>query len=252
MASAGCQAPERAPSGVGTTEVEPTGAAEVIAADLVVKRRGEAHGSVACADLMPRENEPIAWRVLDPNAAAGDLGATFEWRASPTDRFSATVAIDEGSDQTLYLAGFERDEPRMTASVSHKDSAASVFDPPLVMGEPHLAAGGTVEGDSAMTVLTLDEPPKERERGRGTRRMTFAGVDALSTPLGELECQRVEIEFHAALRFAKATVTTTRWIVPGAGPVAEDRRERIVVLGLIPRESRRVIVRTTPLQEREP
>lgn len=233
------------------------GIAAEIAPGLVLLHRGEARGEVAFEDLAPRKDTELRFRVLDPDARGSapprsTIEGDFIWRATPTDRFGAEMAVDEGPDQTLFIAGLDLAEPRMTASISHKDAAVSLFDPALVMGAGRLRSNEPVEGESAMIVQTTREPPKERDRGRATRRIVFAGVDTLSLPQGRFECQRVEIDFRATLRFAEATVRTTRWVIPGAGPVAEDRRERLVVMGIVPSESRRVMVRTTPIEEHAP
>ncbi len=247
-APAGAEGPPPAP-GAGETTLE-------IAPGLAVMRGPDDAaplGPLQARDLQPAIGRSIEWRVLVAGSDRERGRDTLRFTTSGSDRFGAECEIEEGPDQTLYFAGLTQDRPTMPASWSKRDRAISRFEPALVMGVPQLGRGESVEGSAEMRVLTQDEPPKDRDRGTAVRRLTYAADETIRTPQRTVRCQRVEVEFHAKLRFADATIRTVRWIEPGVGPVAEDRTERIVVMGLIPTERRRVLVRADlAIAERAP
>ena len=72
----------------------------------------------------------------------------------------------------------------------------------------------------------------ERDRGVGERTTRIGRAERIRTPLGEFQTMRVETKFEAVLRFAKAQRFTTLWIAAGIGPVAEEWRARVTVMGI--------------------
>lgn len=226
------------------------GGAREVAPGLEILSSEAPGGSVRAEDLLPAAGARQEWTVLMPTGGGSAPAHPFVIAATAGTRYGAEMELAEGPDQTLYLVGVAAGSPAMVATLSKRDDAVSRFEPPLAMATPQLSGTQTVQGSAAMVVVSAREstrkPPEEKDRGVAARRLSYAADETLRGPFGEVRCQRIEIEFDADLRFADATIRTVRWIVPGVGAIAEDRRERIVVMGLIPSERRRVIVRDGP------
>jgi len=232
----------------GTPTIDAAGArATIIAPGLEVVSRAPASGSVDGRDLQPRPGDESEWKLLAASASGARApGEVLTVRMVRESRHGAAFALVEGEIRTLHLNGVEEGAPTMVATDAFADESVSRFAPALVLGRTPIAPGECVESQSTMVVEKLDGG-RERDRGTATRRLCYAGDETIRTSLGEFPCRRIEIRFEANLRFAKATVTTVRWILPGVGPIAEQEHEKIVILGLIPKESSRVLVRTSPL-----
>ncbi|MBX3355562.1 MAG: hypothetical protein KF724_07680 [Phycisphaeraceae bacterium] len=224
------------------------GAAVEIAPGFEVLSSGPPTAEVRGGDLLPPIDDEVEWTILlAKGPGAGAPGETLTVRSELVNASAGAVKVHEGADQTLHLLGVGKSITTMPSTDAHRDEAVSRFSPPLLVASATVAPSGVVEGNADMVVEAMGKSGRERDRGTATRRLQFTADETIRTGLGELACKRVEIHFHAKLRFAEAEVRTTRWILPGVGPVAEEEHERIVVLGLIPRESSRVMTRTTPL-----
>jgi hypothetical protein len=62
------------------------------------------------------------------------------------------------------------------------------------------------------------------------------------TPLGKVAAKRVEIEFEADLRMARALSIATLYVVPGLGSVVEERQDSVRLLKVPIRGSEQVLV----------
>lgn len=215
-----------------------------------VVRSSEATGRLLRSDLFPMRPERIEWAVIRENGRAFARLAEAPRRdvtvAATTER-GAAVKVDEGKDRTLFLVPADDGSVVMVATESHADAALSLFTPGLLMAPAELAAGSPVEATVQMRVVSLPDGTRERDTGHGWRRTTLAREDVIRTPLGELTCMRVDVDFDANLGIAEAKVRSQRWILPGTGPVAERWRQRITVLGLLPSQVERTMVRVTPV-----
>lgn len=126
------------------------------------------------------------------------------------------------------------------------DNALSVFTPPLMLAPNELQPGETFASRSEMRVDWLDGRG-ERDRGMGERTATIVGASRIRTPLGEFDVTRVQTKFEAKLRFAKAERTTTLWIAAGIGPIAEEWRERVTVMGVPISSDSGTAIRISPI-----
>lgn len=225
----------------------PDGPAIEVAPGFTIIRTAPAARTISGEDLQTRAGPEITWRMLAASGSGATTGESMLMRTLPSPADPAVTLVEEGDAQTLHLTGVGGPMIAMTRTDAHREGSVSRFEPALLVGRAEIMPGSTVEGTASMIVNSMEGAGRERDRGTATRRLQSVSDETIRTPLGELQCTRVEIEFRATLRFAEATVRTTRWIVPGVGPVAEQEHERILVLGLIPRDSTRVMVRTTPL-----
>jgi len=160
-----------------------------------------------------------------------------------TEQFKAAVAAHEGSQRTQFLREDEQGNIVMTAIIDRDDQAISMFDPPLVVAFRELPAGIEQKSQSAMRVVDMNNPSKQRETGTATRTMKYAANQRLRTPMGEFTAKRIDVHFTADLKLADADEMSTIFVVPGAGIVAERSTEQVKVLGAFGHTKRRTIVR---------
>lgn len=118
--------------------------------------------------------------------------------------------------------------------LTHTERSASVFADGLPFARPLLPPAASVEGTSPMRVYTL---PARSPRGSGTARRSLhiAGETEITLGRERLEASVLDLVFDVELDVAKAHVTSRLFVVPGRGVVAEQRTERLRVLGLFTR-----------------
>jgi hypothetical protein len=187
-------------------------------------------------DLVPLRAERSTWMVVE----GPDAGTTFTiGRDRGTDGW---WRVHEGEERVLVVGEHGGGGRAMRSADALPDASRSAFEPPLGMCPALLRCGDRFESSAEMRVTRL-ESGRERDHGRATRRTEIVGRSTLTTPLGEVPAVEVRMDFDSRMRFARAQVRARRWVVPGVGPVAEEVEEEITVLGILPRISRRTIVR---------
>ncbi|MHC4416060.1 MAG: hypothetical protein ACYS0G_12335 [Planctomycetota bacterium] len=193
---------------------------------------------VALEDLCPLQPGARSYTVSTGPGA----GERIARRRSTTQRFAANWVDDEGGRRSEFWRLDQDANLVMPAVIEHADGAISLFDPPLVVAYRSLPAGQTRRQEVAMRVVDLADPALQRESGRATRTIEYVDDQTLRTPLGELVAKRVVVTFEADLQFADARTTSTLYVVPGLGPVVEQHREIVRVLGIPTRDRRRTLV----------
>ncbi len=113
------------------------------------------------------------------------------------------------------------------------DGSTVRFTPPLLLAPARLAAGDRPAADSQAD--TSKAGAADRDPGRAQRSMHLAAAERVRTPLGEFEALRVDATFTMKVPFASMRRETSTWVVPGRGPVATRSDERILVMGIVPR-----------------
>lgn len=240
LVAAGCAThPPRAhgTSAPGAGGVEPAPATAARAPSFLVR------------SFTPVENaaiEPLrAADFLDEAAAPREIAVI----AGDREGERRIIAVESSADGTTVLtetgdAGVERTVLRRRAdggltllSVDTPgEDSRSVFESGLTYAPDELMAGATVESASPMRV-TLLSSQRERSTGRAKRTMRIVGTAAVEVSGEPLEATVVETEFDARLDAARAQRRATLYIVRGRGVVAERWEERVVVLGIFPRNS---------------
>ena len=89
-----------------------------------------------------------------------------------------------------------------------------------------------------------------RARGNATRTIRLVGEAEIKVCGQPLHASVVEIVFEATLTLATARRTTELFLVDGQGIMAERWHERVMMLGLVPRESDEIIVRVATVPTR--
>lgn len=187
-------------------------------------------------DLVPLRTELSTWMVVE----GSDAGTAFIiGRDREPDGW---WRVREGDDRVLLVGEREGGGRAMRSADALPDASRSTFEPPLGMCPALLRFGERFETSAGMRVTRL-ESGRERDHGQASRSTEIVGRSTLTTPLGEVPAVEVRMDFDSRMRFARAQVRARRWVVPGVGPVAEEVSEEITVLGILPRTSRRTIVR---------
>jgi hypothetical protein len=200
-------------------------------------------GSLAATDVVRFGGGQREFGVLGDD---GQIDARVVIRTQDTDRFNAVIAVSDGDARAEYLAVDESGAIVLTAVIEYDDQAISLFQPPLTIMPATLRAGESHESSAAMRVVHLDKPEQTRESGRARRTITCAGRQRITTPGGEVDAIRLDIEFTADLRLADAAETTTMWVLPAFGVLAEESSETVKVLGAFGSTTRRTIVLLEP------
>lgn len=218
MLAVGCTAAER---------VEPRDPFEVLStAD------APAGTSVAAADLEPTETGTSTWEDVE-------TGARFEVRTEPTGDAARAVRTDPADERTLARAA--DGAVALVSQRDRSDGATTAFEPPLELAPSSLAVGAEHRAESRAAVTR--RAGGSSDGGRATRTARLAAVDRVRTPLGTFDAPRVDVRFELDVPFARLTRQTSTWVRPGAGPVAVRSEERILVMGIVPRERRSIRVR---------
>lgn len=196
-----------------------------------------ADDALLAADLLaPRTG---MWRYL---VVAGDNpGNVVQFKRTATKEHGASWANHEGDDRTEFWATDGRGNLQLTAVYEAQDQAVSLFEPPFTVpaelrpGEPH-------QEKSSMRVVDARTLSTQKASGTATRTIEYVGNERIRTPLGTHDAQRIVLHFLAEMGVATAETTSTYYIVPGLGLVAEETTERVRILGMFGRSMDRTIV----------
>jgi hypothetical protein len=221
LAAEGCVSAERA------QPAEPRDPFEVLStAD------APAGTTVAAAELEPVAVGRATWEDVES-------GARFEVRTEPAAVPACTVRTDPADERTLRRAA--DGAVSLVSQRDRADGAVTAFDPPLELAPPALAAGAERHVESRASVTR--RAGGSSDGGSATRTVRLAAVDRVRTPLGTFDAPRVDARFELDVPFARLTRQTSTWIRPGDGPVAVRSEERILVMGIVPRQRRSIRVR---------
>ncbi len=166
-------------------------------------------------------------------------------------RDDGTMLIEEvdahGTDRTT-LASSDAGMLMREVDTAREDSR-SAFTPGLLWMPQELDSCVSAASTSAMRVTRLSNA-SPRARGTATRTIRLVGEAEIEVCGQHLDASVVEIVFAATLTLASATRTTELFLVEGQGIMAERWHERVLMLGLVPRESDEIIVRVLSAQTR--
>ena len=206
---------------------------------LVLLGEQSAKGAITANDVQPLAlGTETYWHVGED----GQIESSMVLKREPTDRFGATIAVSDNEGRTQFLRTDEQGNVLMTAVIEEGDQAISLFDPPLIIAFSELAAKTPRTSQSNMRVVDLKNQKKQKEAGKATRTMTYVSDQRVRTPSGEFLTKRIEIHFVADLKFADADETTTLFIVPEKGEVAELGAETVTVFGAFGKTVRHTLV----------
>lgn len=213
---------------------------------------------ISCASLKGKvETPPILFEILstpsisfvvDASDQIASMGANWKWQlvdangratGDPVIQSLAVSTELHGGMWMVPMIDGDREflrrgndgELLLVAVEAPNDKAISIFTPPLVLAPRQMHMDEIFASSSSMRVDWIDDGG-ERDRGVGERTTRIVRAERIRTPLGEFQTMRVETKFEAVLRLAKAQRSTTVWIAAGIGPIAEEWRARVTVMGI--------------------
>jgi len=178
----------------------------------------------------PRSGETLLQRVVDED---GRIRVREE---RPDGRADEVMHLTRRDDGTLQAHALDK----------HDDDTRSAFVDSLPLAPLLLEPGSTARGASrldAFELKTADGPePHRKASGRCRRELRILG-DADVTVRGRTaRVAVVEMAFRADLDLARVRATDRLYVERGRGIIAEERSERVLILGVIPRDTDMTIV----------
>jgi hypothetical protein len=201
----------------------------------LVSNPGAPAGTVAAIEISPAQAG--LWRY--EWIAGRNRGAALFRREATSEHGAQWVDIEDGARATFWRVDAGGDIV-MSAVIDHEEKALTLFDPPLLLWPRELGAGEERRAEAAMRVVNRDQPSQERERGRALRTVRSTGIATVQSPLGEILCTRLDVQFLADLRLARAETRTIVFVAEPLGVVLEQSLERVRVLGAFERKTDRV------------
>jgi hypothetical protein len=209
---------------------------------LELKQELPTSDGVSATDLYPLQTGQRIYRSLDESLRSGpevvqSLAAASDFKS----QFSSSIG-DADAARIEYWNTNSAGDLTMAATIEHKDHALSLFDPPLVIAPAQLAPGKETTSQSKMRVVDLTNRAQQRESGTARQTVKYEADQMIRTPLGEFRARRITSHFVADLKLADADETSTMYVVPGMGIIAEQRTEQVKVFGLATRKSTQTLV----------
>lgn len=209
------------------------------------------HGNGAQFDVIteqaPDVDAEVKSQVLEPTratverwAAIGD-SEPFEIRMSVTGSAENERWTRSEPSTTRVFARTATGDVILIEQTDASDGATTRFIPPLLLAPPLLRAGQECTGTSV--VQTIRGDAVDNDGGRAQRTVKLASNDRIRTPLGEFNALRFDAVFTMKVPFASMRRETSTWIRPGDGPVAIRSVEKILVMGVVPRNRSETRVR---------
>lgn len=210
------------------------------ASHLEIVATSPATDSIASEIVFPLHPGEAAYTSLSDGI---ERGASIIIRREETAAHGATVAVSEGEQRVEFLKRESDGSAALTAAIDRHENALTLFNPPLVVCPATLTPNQPFSSESAMRIVALDNPGKQRETGRARRTITLIGDATMRTARGDEQVALIEIRFQANLRFADADERVTLYVSRADGLIAQKSIERVTILGMIPRETKRAMLR---------
>ena len=174
-------------------------------------------------------------------------------RITPTTEHGAQLMIAEDDRRVEFVCRGNDGSIALTALIDRSENAITLFEPPLIVAPATLAPGESFTSESAMRVMALDDPSRQREHGPCRHTLTYGKDATLRLAAGEMNVARLEVLFKADLQLANAEEATTMYVSRGETPGAQGKElkglilkqssEKITILGAFPRTARRTLLR---------
>ncbi len=207
--------------------------------------------TVPASELLRAPGSLARYRVI----GGSDVGSVLEERVTreADGRLALTKSLISAGKPAKAIERLllveEPDGARTLREVeTFSEDSRSLFDSGLAFAAAVLAPGTPLEGRSPMRVRTLGSNTA-RAKGDATRSLRITGESDIEIDNAKWTAIVIDFEFVASLDSAKARVTSTIYVVPGRGVVAESREEKLLIMGIFPRNSsERTVLETVELQ----
>jgi hypothetical protein len=214
--------------------------ATLFAAGPILPASAPVHG-----DDLVRPPGSIAWFRIAAGARTGE--AIVQRVVREGDRILIREEREDGrAQEVVHLTTGDDGGLLGHALDKQDDDTRSAFLDPLPYAPRALHPGAPAAAASRLEAYelgTADGPaPKRKAVGRCRRELRLLG-DADIVACGRtLRVAVVEMLFRAELDLARVRATERIYVERGKGIVAEERSERVLILGVIPRDSDSTIV----------
>lgn len=198
------------------------------------ERAPQTDAQVPSSNLEPTRATIERWGVVGADTA-------FEVRMSVTGNEDNERWSRSEPSTTRVLGRSKAGEVTLIEQTDSSDGSTTRFLQPLVLAPTVLRAGE--ECTSTSVVVTVRGDAVDNEGGRAQRSMKLASEDRIQTPLGECNALRIDSVFTMKVPFASMRRETSIWVRAGDGPVAIRSVEKILVMGVVPRNRSETRVR---------
>ncbi|MBI1369276.1 MAG: hypothetical protein GC162_11570 [Planctomycetes bacterium] len=180
------------------------------------------------AVLLPLKTADRSYLIVEGDATGSHVvlsmtedptDAAFPWRVTDGERVEHLGRADDGS----IVLGAVEDKPH---------NALTIYDPPMPLLPAGLEPGKSMQFTSKMTIVGLDHPDQQRDRGTATRTITHIADQTVITPSGSVRTRKIKSEEDAKLGLASVHVEDVHWYAPKRGLMAEDHTENVTALFL--------------------
>jgi hypothetical protein len=204
---------------------EPANAPARASFEVLSSREPSPGAALGAADCEPLAARSERWATVDATKAPTFVDVTYEQDGERVVRRDAAG--------TRVLVRTAEGSVALAEQTDASDGSTVRFTPPLLLAPARLAAGDRPAAESQAD--TSKAGAADRDPGRAQRSMHLAAAERVRTPLGEFDALRVDATFTMKVPFASMRRETSTWVVPGRGPVATRSDERILVMGIVPR-----------------
>lgn len=231
------------------TDGAPAGAAGIAGvAPFVAGDPWPTEKTLSARDFLPAEGMEARFEVLRDGTPLARESERVELQG---DELVYVRERDGRTEERLHLRRDGDGALRLGSVETPPESMRSLFAEPLPFAPATLTPGIPCEGRSPMEVRTVPQD-RLRARGTGSRSLSITGECDVRHHGVARRAVIAEFRFEAALDAARAEVRSELFIVPGMGVIAERRREKRVILGILgsTRDELAVLVETVPAAAR--
>ena len=230
LMAAGLAAAGGCASAPGSRHEVPAAMRDAAAFEVLSSRAPAPSDALRAEDIEPLAEGSVRW-------LATDGGQPFEVSTEAVPpRFERRDPV-----ATRTLARMADGGVALERQKDASDGAVLVFTGPLLLAPAQLAPGD--EPSSTSGVITERGSARDNGGGRAQRSLRIAWGERVRTPLGEFEAVRVDAALTMKVPFASLRRETSTWVRPGTGPVAVRSDERVLVMGIVPRNRSETRVR---------
>jgi hypothetical protein len=210
------------------------------AADRGLDLRGmrQPTGPLIAAEVLPEHPSIREYRITAGPATGGTILQSVE----QTREYGAQWALNTGGARIEYWGIDDTGNLILPVIFDYEDRTITVFDPPMVLVYESMTAGEQQREQVDMFVLDSRNPDRVVRSGIATRTIEYIDDQIISTPAGEYRAHRLAVHFHALLGTSEIERTSTFFVAPGIGLIAEESNEKLQIVNVIDREQTQTIV----------
>jgi len=189
----------------------------------------------AAAELLPFEPRRALFQHDQPGEKTSEK---VVWSRMPVEGEANRYRIDVPGVSAALLERTGDGSIRIVSHWDHRKGHRIDYEPPTLLLPARLVAGEEHEFVSQVVVYDTGDGSREASGKCIHRVRLVAGGEKVSTPAGELDVVRVDLEREVDVPIAKARVTIELGFVPGVGRVVERTLEELSFFGFVGKRER--------------